>query len=93
MKIFSRHPACGGGIREDVLQAPRTYVKMRTAARSPCGTGRSNLTWQISCGIGYQTPWSDVSLTYRYLSFEQGSSAAEQHLWAEGPMIMANLKF
>jgi hypothetical protein len=73
---------------DSTFQAFVTYF-----TRSPCGTGRSNLTWQISSGIGYQTPWSDVSLTYRYLSFEQGSSAAVQHLWVEGPMIMANLKF
>ena len=31
-----------------------------------------------------------VSLTYRYLSFEQGSSAVLQHLSIKGPMVRAN---
>ena len=52
--------------------------------------GGSNLTWQIASGLGYQTGWAGVSLTYRYLSFEQGSSAVLQHLSVKGPMIMAN---
>jgi hypothetical protein len=33
---------------------------------------------------------ADVSLTYRYLSFEQGSSAVVQHLGIQGPMLMVN---
>ena len=57
------------------------------------GAGGSNLTWQIASGVGYQTGWAGVSLTYRYLSFEQGSSAVLQHLSIKGPMIMANLTF
>jgi hypothetical protein len=57
------------------------------------GAGGSNLTWQIASGLGYQTGWAGVSLTYRYLSFEQGSSAVLQHLSIKGPMIMANLTF
>jgi hypothetical protein len=42
---------------------------------------------------GYQTGWAGVSLTYRYLSFQQSSSAVVQHLWIRGPMIMANFTF
>jgi hypothetical protein len=57
------------------------------------GTGGSNLTWQIASGLGYQTRWADVSLTYRYLSFEQGGSAVVQHIDIGGPMIMANFSF
>ena len=57
------------------------------------GAGGSNLTWQISSGVGYQTGWAGVSLTYRYLSFEQGSSALVQHLWIRGPMLMMNITF
>ena len=44
-------------------------------------------------GIGYQTGWAGGSLTYRYLSFEQGSSAVIQHLSVKGPMLMANFTF
>jgi hypothetical protein len=57
------------------------------------GAGGSNLTWQIASGLGYHTSWADVSLTYRYLSFEQSSSATLQHLSVKGPMIMANFTF
>ena len=35
------------------------------------GAGGSKLTWQIASGLGYQTGWAGVSVTYRYLSFEQ----------------------
>jgi hypothetical protein len=57
------------------------------------GAGGSNLTWQISSGLGYHVGPVDVSLTYRYLSFEQGSNAVVQHLDIKGPMLMANFTF
>jgi hypothetical protein len=57
------------------------------------GAGGSDLTWQISSGVGYHVGPVDVSLTYRYLSFEQGSSAVVQHLDIKGPMLMANFTF
>jgi hypothetical protein len=57
------------------------------------GAGGSNLTWQISSGLGYHVGPVDVSFTYRYLSFEQGSSAVVQHLDIKGPMLMANFTF
>jgi hypothetical protein len=57
------------------------------------GAGGSNLTWQIASGLGYQTGWVAASLTYRYLSFQQGSSAVIQHLSVKGPMLMASFTF
>ena len=39
------------------------------------GAGGSKLTWQIASGLGYHTSWADLSLTYRYLSFEQAAAA------------------
>ena len=57
------------------------------------GAGGANLTWQIASGLGYQTGWAGVSLTYRYLLFQQSSTAVVQHLWIRGPMIMANFTF
>jgi hypothetical protein len=33
--------------------------------------GGSNLTWQISLGLGYQTGWAGVSVTYCYPSFDE----------------------
>jgi hypothetical protein len=57
------------------------------------GAGGSNLTWQIASGVGYHTNLADLSLTYRYLSFEQGNSATIQHLAIKGPMLAVNFTF
>jgi hypothetical protein len=57
------------------------------------GAGGSNLTWQISSGLGYHVGVADLSLTYRYLSFEQSSSSVVQNLRIQGPMLMANFTF
>jgi hypothetical protein len=56
------------------------------------GAGGSQLTWQIASGLGYRTSWADLSLTYRYLTFEQDSGVLRR-LSAYGPMIMASFKF
>ena len=57
------------------------------------GAGGSNLTWQIASGLGYHARLADVSLTYRYLSFEQASDATLQHLQIKGPMLAVNFTF
>ncbi len=57
------------------------------------GAGGSNLTWQISSGIGYQTGWAAASVQYRYLSFEQGSGSFVKHLGMGGPMLMVSSSF
>ena len=57
------------------------------------GAGASKLTWQIASGLGYHMGWGDVSLTYRYLTFEQNNSATLQRLSIYGPMIMVNFTF
>jgi hypothetical protein len=57
------------------------------------GAGGSNLTWQIASGVGYQTGWAGLSLTYRYLSFEQSNSAIVQKLSLSGPMAMVDFTF
>ena len=57
------------------------------------GTGASQFTWQISSGLGYHARWADVSLTWRYLSFEQKSAARLQNLSINGPLLMANFSF
>jgi hypothetical protein len=56
------------------------------------GAGGSNLTWQISSGIGYHASWADLSLSYRYLTFQQGSGVLD-HLTVRGPMLMASFPF
>lgn len=57
------------------------------------GAGGSNLTWQIASGAGYHLGLADVSLTYRYLTFEQSSSSHVQNLSFKGPVIAANFAF
>jgi hypothetical protein len=57
------------------------------------GAGGSNLTWQISGGIGYQTgPWA-FSASYRYLSFTQGSDRVVHAINMGGPVLMASISF
>jgi hypothetical protein len=57
------------------------------------GAGGSQFTWQIASGVGYHATRVDVSLTWRYLSFEQKSSAVLQHLSINGPMLAATFTF
>jgi hypothetical protein len=57
------------------------------------GAGGSKFTWQIASGVGYHLSWADLSLTYRYLSFEQDNSAVIQHMSIRGPLLMANFTF
>jgi len=38
------------------------------------GTGGAPLTWQAFAGVGYRTPWADVSLGWRYLDYQKTSS-------------------
>ena len=57
------------------------------------GGGGSTLTWQVASGLGYQTGWVAVSALYRYLTFEQPSSAVVRRLSLGGPLIMVNFHF
>ncbi len=57
------------------------------------GAGGSKLTWQIASGVGYHTSVADIALTYRYLSFEQDSSAVLQHMGIRGPLLAATFTF
>ena len=57
------------------------------------GGGGSSPTWQAFGGVGYQTRSVGVSVGYRYLSFQQGSSAVIQKMSLGGPIITASFKF
>ena len=57
------------------------------------GAGGSNLTWQIFSGVGYQANRIGVSVGYRFLSFQQGSSSVVQKMSLGGPIIVANFGF
>jgi hypothetical protein len=57
------------------------------------GGGGSNSTWQIASGLGYQAHWGAISITYRYLSFQQSNKFAAAHLQMYGPMLMGTFRF
>ncbi|MBV9250002.1 MAG: hypothetical protein JO227_12245, partial [Acetobacteraceae bacterium] len=57
------------------------------------GAGGSNVTWQAFSGIGYQSGRFGVSIGYRHLAFDQGSSAKVQKLVLGGPILAANFSF
>jgi hypothetical protein len=51
------------------------------------GTGDSDLTWQISAGIGYSFSWGEAMLTYRYLDYNFKSSSKVNDLTIKGPLM------
>ncbi len=57
------------------------------------GAGGSDITWQISAGVGYQRGLIGAALLYRYLSFQQPSSNQLRQLNLGGPMAMINFSF
>jgi len=57
------------------------------------GAGGSKLTWEIASGLGYHTRFADLSLTYRYLTWNQSSGSSVQRLSIRGPVLMANFTF
>jgi hypothetical protein len=57
------------------------------------GAGGSNVTWQAFSGVGYQSGRLGVSIGYRHLAFNQGSSAKIQKLVLGGPILAANISF
>lgn len=57
------------------------------------GTGDLPLTWQAFSGVGYHASWGDVSLGYRYLAFENKSTAAVQNLEMGGLVAAATIHF
>ena len=73
----------------------RKYIPVldTTMAYVDVGAGGSQLTWQISSGLGYQfNKWGAVSLTYRYLSFHHGSATVDT-VSMKGPVLTANISF
>jgi hypothetical protein len=57
------------------------------------GGGDSNLTWQAFGGIGYQSGWAGVTLGYRYLSFNQGSTDLVDKLSMHGAFLAVTFTF
>jgi hypothetical protein len=57
------------------------------------GTGDSDLTWQALAGAGYRFHWGDVSLAYRYLKWDLGSSSPIDNISFSGPQLTATFRF
>lgn len=57
------------------------------------GTGNSRLTWQASTGLGYAFSWGEISLLWRYLSYEMKDGDPPQQLKFNGPMAGATFAF
>ena len=58
------------------------------------GTGGAPLTWQAFAGVGYRTPWADVSLGWRYLDYQKTSSTnGIQNLAFSGLIAGASFRF
>ena len=57
------------------------------------GTGDSDLTWQAAGGVGYGFDWGDVSLTYRYMEWDFGSSSEIEDISFSGPQLTAAFRF
>ena len=57
------------------------------------GSGEMPLTWQAFAGVGYHAPWADLSLGYRYLDFQNSSTAHVQNLAMGGVILAATFHF
>ena len=57
------------------------------------GTGDSDLTWQALAGVGYRFHWGNVSLAYRHLEWDLGSSSPIDDISFSGPQLTATFRF
>ena len=57
------------------------------------GTGDTDLTWQLAGGVGYAFDWGDISLMYRYLSYDQGDDKLLQDIAFGGGMLGVTFRF
>jgi hypothetical protein len=57
------------------------------------GTGQSQLTWQISGGVGYAYNWGSVFATWRYLEMNGQSGKALDNINMSGPLLAVSFRF
>ena len=57
------------------------------------GTGQTQLTWQISGGLGYTYSWGSVFATWRYLDYNFKSGKALESINMSGPMLGVAFQF
>jgi len=57
------------------------------------GAGQSQLTWQISGGVGYSYSWGSAFATWRYLDYKFPSGKALDNISMSGPMLAVALRW
>ena len=57
------------------------------------GTGQSQLTWQVSAGVGYRFGWGSVLATWRYLDYNFKSDSKIESMNFSGPTIGVSFQF
>lgn len=57
------------------------------------GTGDTELTWQAMGGVGYAFDWGEVSLSYRYLEYDQGDDELLQDIGFGGAKLGVAFRF
>jgi hypothetical protein len=57
------------------------------------GTGQSQLTWQISGGVGYAYSWGAIFATWRYLETDAESGKALDNISLSGPLLAVSWRF
>jgi len=77
------------GIKGDVVLGGNWFMPYYLDA----GTGDSNFTWQGMLGVGYSWSVCDLSVAYRYLSFDQGGGGALKDLDLGGGVIGLSFKW
>jgi len=77
------------GARGRVRVADRWYVPYYVDV----GGGSSKLTWQALAGLGYAFSWGDISLSYRYLFYDQSNDKLMQDFKFKGGMLGATFRF
>lgn len=57
------------------------------------GTGSSQITYQALAGAAFEFGWGNLSLTYRYLYYDEGNDGAVNELTVDGPMLAVAFRF
>lgn len=57
------------------------------------GTGSSQITYQALAGAAYTFGWGNVSLTYRYLYYDEGNGGTIHELTMDGPVMAVGFRF
>ncbi|MCJ7753074.1 MAG: hypothetical protein MUP13_00775 [Thermoanaerobaculales bacterium] len=57
------------------------------------GTGSSQITYQALVGAAFEFGWGNLSLTYRYLYYDEGNDGVVQKLTLDGPVLAVGFRF